>query len=89
VSTTKRSRTVTARTTVAEKDGSDDAGTPLSFGLLLGGLAAAIFLLGLAALPQTATARLARSPADRRLDMALAGGVALLIVTVVYLVSAF
>jgi hypothetical protein len=84
----ERSAAVTTSTTGAAQDGSDDGGTPLSFGLLLGGLAAAILLLGLAALPATAAPRLAGWRDDRRLDMALAGALTLLVVTVVYLSGA-
>jgi hypothetical protein len=83
-SRTKRTGTVTTRTTIATNDRSGDDGIPLSLGLLVGALAAAILLLGLAALPLTAAPRLAALRADRRLDMALAGAVALLVVTVVY-----
>jgi hypothetical protein len=79
--------TVTAASAVVREDGSGDSGTPLVFGLLLGGLAAAIFLLLLAVLPPTAAPRLVGWRADRRLDMAIAGALALLVVTVVYLVS--
>jgi hypothetical protein len=87
-STTRRNAAVTTRTSGAAQHGSDDGGPPLSFGLLLGGLAAAILLLGLAALPVTAAPRLAGWRDDRRLDMALAGALALVVVTVVYLSGA-
>jgi hypothetical protein len=83
-SRTKRTGTVTTQTTIAAKDRSGDDGIPLSLGLLAGALAAAILLLGLAALPLTTAPRLAALRADRRLDMALAGALALLVVTVVY-----
>lgn len=84
-SATKRTRTV-AKQEVAARD---DGDTPVSFALLLGGLAGAILLLGLAALPQKAAVRLAGWRGDRRLDLALAGGVTLLVATVVYVVSAY
>lgn len=54
------------------------------FGVLLGGLAAALFLLLMAVLPVTAAPRLTGLGADRRIDMALAGTLVLIVVTIVY-----
>lgn len=68
--------------------GARDAG-PLGLTLILAGICAAILLLATASLPQTA----ARGPwltalvADRRLEIALAGLVTLVVVTLAYLVS--
>lgn len=68
--------------------GARDAG-PLGLSLILAGICAAILLLATASLPQTA----ARGPwltaivADRRLEIALAGLVTLVVVTLAYLVS--
>jgi hypothetical protein len=84
-SRTQRSLTLTTQTTLAAQDRSSDDGIPLSFAVLLGALAAAIVLLGLATLPLPRVPWLAALRADRRLDLALAGAVTLLIVTVVYL----
>jgi hypothetical protein len=82
----------TGRTvTVGTQQGSGDdggGGTSVSFALLLGGLVGAILLLSLAALPPPAFPRLARLRVDRRLDIGLAGALALLVVTLVYLASA-
>jgi hypothetical protein len=82
----------TSRTvTVGTQEGSGDdggGGTSVSFALLLGGFVGAILLIGLAALPATAAPRLARLRLDRRLDIALAGALALVVVTLVYLASA-
>jgi hypothetical protein len=78
------SRTVTVGTQEGSGDGGDS--TSVSFALLLGGLAGAILLISLAALPATASSRLARGRVDR-LDIALAGALALLVLTLVYLVS--
>jgi hypothetical protein len=72
---------------VGTKDGSghasDGSRTPTSFALLLGGLVGALLLIGLAALPATAVPRFARRRVDR-LDIVLAGALALLAVTIVY-----
>jgi hypothetical protein len=80
----------TGRTvTVGTQEGSGDGGgggTSVLFALLLGGLVGAILLISLAALPATASSRLARWRVDR-LDIALAGALALLVVTLVYLAS--
>jgi hypothetical protein len=75
--------------TVGTQDGSgdDDGGTSVSFALVIGGLVGAILLFSLAALPATAARRLTRWRVDRRRDVALAGALALLVVTLVYLVS--
>jgi hypothetical protein len=72
--------------TVGTKEGSGGGGTSVSFALLLGGLVAAILLISVAALPATVTSRLARGRVDR-LDIALAGALVLLVVTLVYLAS--
>jgi hypothetical protein len=85
--TTKRERTGSAGATVAGQEGSEDGGTPLSFGLLLGGLMASILMLGAAALPERAIPRMGNVLVDRRLDLVLAGVFGLLVVTVVYLAS--
>jgi hypothetical protein len=85
-STTKRDGTRPAGSTVAAES-SDDDGTPLSLGILIGGVVAAILMLGLAILPEPATGKLGRFLADRRVEMAVAGMLTLLIVTVVYLFS--
>jgi hypothetical protein len=68
--------------------GAREAG-PLGLALILCGIAAAILLLGTASLPQTAARgpRLAALVADRRLELALAGVVTLVVVTLAYLVS--
>lgn len=73
--------------TVVTKDDLEDGGTPLWLGLVLGGLVAAILMLGLASLPVRAVPRRGAMLVDRRLDMALAGVLALLVVTIVYLAS--
>jgi hypothetical protein len=78
---------VSTTVTVAAQNGSGEGGTSPVFAILLGSLAAAILLLLLAAVPETATPRLARLRADRRLDIVLAGVLALLVVTVIYLAS--
>jgi hypothetical protein len=78
---------VSTTVTVATQNGSGEDGTSPVFAILLGGLAAAILLLLLAAVPETATPRLARLRADRRLDIVLAGALALLVVTVIFLSS--
>jgi hypothetical protein len=68
--------------------GAERAG-PLGLALIIAGIGAAILLLGTASLPPTA----ARGPwlaglvADRRLELALAGAVMLLVVTLAYLVA--
>jgi hypothetical protein len=74
-----------SRAATAE-DETDESGA-VALALLLGGLAAAIVLLGAAALPQTAAPRVAGVLADRRLEIALAGALTLLVVTGVYLAS--
>lgn len=79
-------RTVTVGTQEGLRD--DGGGTSVSFAVLLGGLVGAILLISLAALPATAAPRLARLRVDRRLDIALAGALALLVVTLVYLTGA-
>lgn len=58
------------------------------FGLLLGGLAAALFLLLMAVLPVTAAPRLTGLRADHRLDLTLAGTLVLVVVTILYLSTA-
>jgi hypothetical protein len=68
------------------EDETDESGA-VALALLLGGLAAAIVLLGAAALPQTAAPRVAGVLAVRRLEIALAGALTLLVVTGVYLAS--
>jgi hypothetical protein len=83
-STTIRDGTRPAGSVVAAT-GSDDGGTPLSVGILIGGIAAAILMLGFATLPERATPRLGRLPAARRVEMAVAGTLTLLIVTGFYL----
>jgi hypothetical protein len=62
-----------------------DDGPSIVFGLVLGGLVAAIVMLVLAVLPVTAVPRLPGLRGDRRLDLALAGAIALLVVTIIYL----
>jgi hypothetical protein len=76
-----------AGVSTGKRGSSDDDGTPVVLGLLLGGIAAAIFLLLMAVLPPRAVVRLRGLRADRRLDMVLAGVLALLVVTIVYLSS--
>lgn len=76
----------TVRVGSQEGSGSGGDGTSVSLALLLGSLAGAIVLISLAVLPATATSRLARGRVDR-LDVALAGALALLVVTLVYLAS--
>jgi hypothetical protein len=78
-------RTVTVGT--QQRSGDDGGGTSVSFALVIGGLVGAILLFSLAALPATAARRLTRWRVDRRRDVALAGALALLVVTLVYLVS--
>lgn len=70
---------------VVTKEDSEDGGTPLWLGLVLGGLVAALLMLAFAALPARAVPRRGAILADRRLDMTLAGVLALLVVTIVYL----
>jgi hypothetical protein len=68
--------------------GARDAGA-LGLTLILVGILAAILLLGTASLPETAARgpRLAALVADRRLELALAGVLTLVVVTLAYLVS--
>jgi hypothetical protein len=87
VGTTKREGTGPTGATVAADDRSRDVGTALFVGLMLGGLVAAILMLAVATLPESVIPRLGVSLADRRLEMALAGSLALFVVTVVYLSS--
>jgi hypothetical protein len=87
VSTTKRAGTAPAGGTVAAEDRSTDVGTALVPGLLLGGLVAAILMLAAAIVPAHVIPRLGGMFSDRRLEMALAGAVTLLVVTVVYVSS--
>jgi len=69
----------------AARDG--DGGTaPATFALLVGGLVGALLLIGLAVLPATATPRFARERVDR-VDTVIAGALALLSVTLAYVVS--
>lgn len=77
-------RTVTVGT--QKGSGGGGGGTSVSFALLVGGLVGAILLVSLAAVPATATSRLTRGRVDR-LDIALAGALALLVLTLVYLAS--
>jgi cobalamin biosynthesis Mg chelatase CobN len=84
-STTRPAETGSAEATGA----ASDSGTPLSFGLLLGGLFAALLMLGAAALPERAIPRLGGVVGDRRLEMALAGTLTLLVVTIVYVSTSF
>jgi hypothetical protein len=66
--------------------GRDAGGASASSALLVGGLVGALLLLSLALLPATATPRFARRRVDR-LDIVLAGALALLAVTLVYLAT--
>jgi hypothetical protein len=66
---------------VAPKKSNDR--TPLSFGLVLGGVLASILMLVVAALPERIP-RLGATLADHRVEVALAGTLALLAVTIVY-----
>jgi hypothetical protein len=84
VRTTRREGPAPAGAKVAAEDRSTPA---LLLGLLLGSLAAAILMLAVAILPVSAIPRLGGVVADRRREMALAGAVILLVVTVVYVSS--
>jgi hypothetical protein len=84
VGTTKREGTGPTGATVAADDRSRDVGAAVFVGLMLGGLAAAILMLAVATLPESVIPRLGGSLADHRLEMALAGSLALLVITVVY-----
>jgi hypothetical protein len=77
--------TSSSRPDAAVDSSADDAS--LSLALVLGGLAAAIVLLATAALPAAAAPGVAGLLIRHRLELALAGAVALLVVTVVYLVT--
>jgi hypothetical protein len=78
-------RTVTVGT--RDRSGDGGGGLPTSLAILLGAFAGAIVLLIVAALLPTAGPRLGRFRVDRRLDIALAGAFALLVVTLIYLAS--
>ena len=78
-------RTVTVGTRDRSSDGG--SGLPTSFAILLGAFAGAILLLIVAALLPTAGPRSGRLRVDRRLDIALAGAFALLVVTLIYVAS--
>lgn len=86
-STTRQRGTGSTGATVAREDDSEDGGTALWLGLVLGGLVAALLMLGVAALPERAIPRRGAMLVDRRLDTALSGLLALLVVTIVYLAS--
>jgi hypothetical protein len=79
-------RTVTVGT--RDRSGDGGGGLPTSFAILLGGFVGAILLLIVAALLPTTGPRSGRLRVDRRLDVALAGAFALLVVTLIYLASA-
>jgi hypothetical protein len=76
----------TTAATVPVQEGAED-GTSLSLAFLLGGLVASILMLCVAALPERAIPRLGGALVDRRLDIALAGVLTLLVVTVVYVAT--
>ena len=78
-------KTGTVSTEKGPSLGRDDGRTPTLSAVLVGGLVGAFLLLGLAILPATAVPRFARHV--DRLDIVVAGALALLAVTVVYLVS--
>lgn len=66
----------------------DDDRSALSFGVILGALAASIILLGLAALPLAAAPRrVGPLVEERRVALAIAGTLTLLVMTVVYLTT--
>lgn len=86
-STTRQEGTGSTGATVARDDDSEDGGTALWLGLVLGGLVAAVLMLGVAALPERAIPRRGAMLVDRRLDLAFSGVLALVVVTIVYLAS--
>jgi hypothetical protein len=86
-STTRREETGSATTTVAASNDSVNGRTPLSFGVLIGALAASILLLALAALPLIAAPGRAGLLIERRVEMAVVGTLTLLVITVFYLAS--
>jgi hypothetical protein len=73
----------TGRDRSAATGGSDDEAS-LSLAILLGGLAAAIVLLGAAIVPATVAPRVSGFLAHYRLEVALAGALTLLVVAVLY-----
>lgn len=73
----------TSRDRSASADESDEDAS-VSLALVLGGLAAAIVLLAAAVVPAAVAPRLGGFLADYRIEVALAGGLTLLVVAVVY-----
>lgn len=84
-----KSATVPVKLEPGAANESSGGGSSFSFALLVGAFAAAIILLALAALPRNAVPRLSEKVAEHRLDVALAGALALVVLATIYFAGSF